>query len=273
MINNSSTYIHNNFSSEQLKKFFFEKIKTLKKNNNKINLQINNLNLKPNINLVDSVIKIVLNLSKDPFLSYSDILDELKITTSELNIINSIIRNIPEFQEIIIERGIGTKYWKNMIIPLINSGSIDNFISKNYSFPFRVGIYPGLSCMFECSFCGRNYNAKYERGSLDRGIEIYQNLIDEAPSDDPNRFYISGGLEPLTNPKIGEIINYLKKNNFNSSMYTNAHMLTSRYLEKNPEIFNLNSLRISFYGIDDEQTTNVTKKKNAFKIVTSNIEN
>jgi dTDP-4-amino-4,6-dideoxy-D-glucose ammonia-lyase len=271
MINNTENYIHNNSSSKQLKIFFFEKIELLKKNDNKINSQVNNLN--SNINLVDSIISLVLNLSKDPFLSYSNILNNLKITTTELNLINSIIRSIPEFQEIIIERGIGTKYWKNMIIPLINSGSIDNFLSKNYSFPFRVGIYPGLSCMFECSFCGRNYDAKYERGSLDKGLEIYKNLIDEAPTDDPNRFYISGGLEPLTNPKIGEIINYLKKNNFNSSMYTNAHMLTSKYLEKNPEIFDLDSLRISFYGIDDEQTTNVTKKKNAFKVVTSNIEN
>ena len=44
-------------------------------------------------------------------------------------------------------------------------------------------------------------------------------------------------------------------------MYTNGYMLTPKYLEKNPEIFNLDSLRISFYGIDEAQYFDVTKKK------------
>ena len=65
--------------------------------------------------------------------------------------------------------------------------------------------------MYECTFCGRNYTAKYKRNALDVGIETYKKLIDEAPNDDKNRFYISGGLEPLTNPKLGEIISHLKK--------------------------------------------------------------
>ena len=63
-------------------------------------------------------------------------------------------------------------------------------------------------------FCGRNYNAKYERSALDLGIEKYIKLIKEAPKDDKYRFYISGGLEPLTNPKLGEIILELKNNGF-----------------------------------------------------------
>jgi dTDP-4-amino-4,6-dideoxy-D-glucose ammonia-lyase len=270
-LNNSSSYVHYDFSSKELNSFFFEKIEHLKKNNNEFNSKIKKLN--SNINLVKAIVKIVIELSKNPFLLYDNILKELKISNSDLNIINSIIRNIPEFQEIIVQRGVGNKYWKNMIIPLINSGSVTNFLTKKYSFPFRVGIYPGLSCMFECSFCGRNYNAKYERSALDKGMEMYKALIDEAPADDPNRFYISGGLEPLTNPKIGELVNYLKQKKYNSSMYTNAYMLTPKFLDKNPDLFNLNSLRISFYGVDDKQTLDVTKKKNAFKIVTENIEN
>ncbi len=223
-------------------------------------------------NLKDLIFNIISILSKNPLTDYSEIIKKLEITLEELKELNLIIQDIDYFQQLIINNGVGTKYWKNMIIPLINSKSITNFLNKEYSYPFKVGIYPGISCMYECSFCGRNYDARYKRDSLDKGIELYKALIDEAPKDDKNRFYISGGLEPFTNPKLNQIISHLKNNNFNSSMYTNGYMLTSKYLNKYPEIFDLDSLRISFYGVDDEQYFNVTKKKNAFNIVTKNIE-
>ena len=245
----------NNDSVKDLKNEIFNKIdeyllKTINKNN-----------IKKKSNFKEIIFNIILILSKNPLTEYSEIVKKFKITVEELKEFNLIIREIDFFQQIIINNGIGTKYWKNMIIPLINSKSIKNFLNKEYSFPFRVGIYPGISCMYECSFCGRNYDAKYERSSLDKGIEIYQSLIDEAPENDKNRFYISGGLEPLTNPKLNKIISHLKDKKFNSSMYTNGYMLTPKYLEKNPEIFNLDSLRISFYGIDEAQYFDVTKKK------------
>ena len=257
----------NNVSVIDLKNEIFNKIdeyllKTINKNN-----------IKKKSNFKEIIFNIILILSKNPLTEYSEIVKKFKITVEELKEFNLIIREIDFFQQIIINNGIGTKYWKNMIIPLINSKSIKNFLNKEYSYPFKVGIYPGISCMYECSFCGRNYNAKYERSSLDRGIEIYQSLIDEAPENDKNRFYISGGLEPLTNPKLNKIISHLKDKKFNSSMYTNGYMLTPKYLEKNPEIFNLDSLRISFYGIDEAQYFDVTKKKNAFNLVIKNIEN
>ena len=86
--------------------------------------------------------------------------------------------------------------------------------------------------MFKCTFCGRNYDAVYDRSKLDSGMEMFKNLIEEAPKNDDHRFYVAGGLEPLTNPRIGEIIKYLRDNGFKSSMYTNAYMLTEKYLKK-----------------------------------------
>ena len=183
-------------------------------------------------NLKDLIFNIISILSKNPLTDYSEIIKKLEITLEELKELNLIIQDIDYFQQLIINNGVGTKYWKNMIIPLINSKSITNFLNKEYSYPFKVGIYPGISCMYECSFCGRNYDARYKRDSLDKGIELYKALIDEAPRDDKNRFYISGGLEPFTNPKLNQIISHLKNNNFNSSMYTNGYMLTSKYLNK-----------------------------------------
>ena len=120
--------------------------------------------------------------------------------------------------------------------------------------------------MYECTFCGRNYTAKYKRNALDVGIETYKKLIDEAPNDDKNRFYISGGLEPLTNPKLGEIISHLKKKNFNSSLYTNGYMLTKKFLNKNPEIFDLDSLRISFMVLTANNILKLQKKLNLLKL-------
>ena len=60
-------------------------------------------------------------------------------------------------------------------------------------------------------FCGRNYSAKYERNKLDEGIKKYIDLISSSPKEDKFKFYISGGLEPLTNPKLNILIKELKK--------------------------------------------------------------
>ena len=37
---------------------------------------------------------------------------------------------------------------------------------------------------------------------------MYKKLFDDSP--DYTSYSVSGGLEPLTNPKIGELINYSK---------------------------------------------------------------
>ena len=45
-------------------------------------------------------------------------------------------------------------------------------------------------------------------------------------------FISQGGLEPLTNPNIGDLIGELREAGFKSSMYTNAYMLTETFLKK-----------------------------------------
>ena len=231
-------------------------------------------NISKKINIVEKIIKIVELVTSNPLINHQELCSKINIKDRQiLKLLFKIIKNINSFQEIIIKKGLGTKYYKNLIIPLIKSNSIEDFLNKKYSYPFRVGLFPGLSCMFKCSFCGRNYDAVYKRDYGEKGIQIFKNIIDEAPNNDPSRFFISGGLEPLTNPKISELIDYLKFKKFNASMYTNGYMMTPKFMEKNPAIFDLDSLRISFYGIDDNKTFNVTKKKQAFKIVTNNIIN
>ena len=100
-----------------------------------------------------------------------------------------------------------------------------------------------------------------DRGVPQKGLDVFKKIIDESPTGDKSRFFLSGGLEPLTNPYLGSIIDYLKFKNFKASLYTNGYMLTEKYLKKNPSIFSLDSLRISFYGVNDKETLSVTKKK------------
>ena len=258
----------NKINNETLS-FFSSEISNFLKKNNSYSESI--LKSKIKSTYIEKVIKIVFLFSRKPLISHFELCKLLQIEKNDLILLNELIRNIKSFQEIIIKRGVGTKYWTNSIIPLYNSNSVDDFLNKKYSFPFRIGLFPGLSCMFECSFCGRNYDAVYKRNALETGMETFFKLIEEAPKDDPARFFLSGGLEPLTNPNLNSLIDKLKEHNFNAALYTNAYMLTEKYLKKNSSIFNLDSLRISYYGVTPESTFEVTKKEHAFKIVNQNI--
>lgn len=219
------------------------------------------------------LLKIIFIFGKSPFTSQEEISKKFNLSKESLKIINLMLRNSESAQYFITRKSIAKKHWLNTIGPVSKSGALNSNVNNTYQFPFRIGLYPGISCMFECSFCGRNYNAVYKRTALDSGMEAFNKLIDEAPIDDPNRFYISGGLEPLTNFKIGELISKLNSRGFYSAMYSNGFMLTENYVKKNTELYNLNSLRISFYGVDDQKTFSVTKKKNAYNVVTKNILN
>ena len=259
-------------TSYTLKKIINSELISFFEDNREIEKQIKNKLSKEEI--VNNIYKILDIYSSKPFSNYHEVSKTLSIydrNTLKLHLL--LIKNIKVFQDIIINRGQGKKYWINIIIPLIKSHSIQNFIKKKYAFPFRIGLFPGVSCMFECSFCGRNYSAVYKKEFAEKGLKVFEKIIDEAPKDDQSRFFLSGGLEPLTNPYLSSIIDYLKLKNFKASLYTNGYMLTEKYLRKNPSIFSLDSLRISFYGVNDSETFSVTKKKQAFKIVTNNIVN
>lgn len=127
--------------------------------------------------------------------------------------------------------------------------------------------------MFYCGFCGRNKSAAYDRSALDRGIDMYKQLISESPrvgADWQDRFRISGGQEPLTNPRIGEIVSHAANLDYRVSMYTNGYMLSEKY---QAGLNDLASLRISLYGHDDDSYHQVTKKTNAWSIVANNLSN
>ena len=166
----------------------------------------------------------------------------------------------------------GNKYWGNTLLPLMRSGHMKHMIDGTYVYPSRVGLFPGLSCMFYCDFCGRNKSAAYDRKAVDHGIAVYKSILADAPKDKgwENRFRISGGQEPLTNPRIGELVQYGSGLGYKLGMYTNGYMLTPQFLNKQPGLTELDYLRFSMYGYN-AVSYEVTTKKNAWATVRKNL--
>ena len=149
---------------------------------------------------LDNIKKIVKVFSKKPWVAQSEICKQLKINKERLIKINAIISQSEMMQNLILKKGIANKYW-NSIIPF--ASLTDKTLKNEYSFPRRIALFPGLSCMFYCGFCGRNQTAKYPLNILDDSLKMYKKLFDESPEH--TAYSISGGLEPLTNFKLGEM--------------------------------------------------------------------
>ena len=117
-------------------------------------------------------------------------------------------------------------YRKSTIQPLIESGAVKAFLDGTFHYPFTVGVYPAVSCMLSCSFCARAQGAQYKQEDIFPGNELLRQLFAEAPQDSPRRFYLSGGLEPLTNPGLAELVRFAASLGHRMQLYTNAMMLT-----------------------------------------------
>ncbi len=213
-------------------------------------------------------------LSNDPFESMENVSNKLNISKDQLQDLSIQIRKDDYLQEFILTQGTGRKYWENTVASLMESGKLVDAIKNNVSYPNRIGLFPGIRCQFYCTFCGRNYAAKYTDEVAKKSFEVFKKVIDEDPKDDFNwedRFRISGGLEPLTNPYIGQIVSYGASKGFLMQMYTNGFALTPAFLKKQPGIFDLERLRISLYGVDDVSYEKVTRVPKSFNIVKNNL--
>lgn len=215
-------------------------------------------------------LSLIHKFSYNPFITQRQAREELRVSIDTLIKLNTVLRKSDFAQSLILEHSFGVKYWENTIIPLVQSGALNLSIRNEYKYPHRVGIYLGRSCMFFCSFCGRNPKAKYDSSVIQRGNQLLKNIFTEAPKDDPYRFYISGGLEPLTNDGIGQVVQFGAKQGFKLSLYTNGFMLTSQLLKQQPGLWDLDRLRISLYGANEEAFFRVTKNKHGFSKIVQN---
>ncbi len=213
--------------------------------------------------------KIVESFSMKPWISQENIFNTINFKNKKYLLdLNEIIRKNNKLQLQITKNSAAKKYW-NTILPF--SYRVKDVINNNYKFPLRIAIFPGVSCMFYCGFCGRNQKAKYETSIIDEGIKKINNVISDAKEG--TKISISGGLEPLTNPRLGKIIKKGSESGFKIPIITNAYSLTEGYIKKNPEIWLLDSLRISLYGYDNDSYKQITQLDKSFKIVKRNVIN
>jgi dTDP-4-amino-4,6-dideoxy-D-glucose ammonia-lyase len=214
-------------------------------------------------------LRIVYHFARTPWTTQRDILQETALPKSDLLRLNAAIRDSNLLQDIMVNKGLGQKYWKT-ILPVISSGALQAALSRVYRFPFRIGLYPGVSCMFRCTFCGRNVDASYPRRTLDDGVELMKQIVAAAPAGSPDTFSISGGLEPMTNPRLGELIRHAKHHAFKPLLITNGYLLTPSHVDRFQGFWELDRLRISLYGVDDNSYEKVTGKRGAFEKVKRN---
>ena len=220
--------------------------------------------------LSDSYFQLYLDIielfSKSPLTTQENVFNSFKISNKKsLIIINEIIRNSELAQKLITKLGIGKKYW-NTIIPF--SKTAEKTLMNKYTFPQRIALFPGVSCMFYCGFCGRDQSQKYPMSILEDSQKTFENLFSQIPNT--TALSISGGLEPLTNSKIGEIISSAKNNNISVPLITNGYSLSENFLKKNPGIFELDALRISLYGVDEDSYQFITRVGKSYQIVKKN---
>ena len=219
-----------------------------------------------NSKFFEQISRIIYLFANNPWLKQREINSTLEIDISTLKVLNKIIRESEYLQNLITKSGTAKKYWQSISPFCAQLGSA---LQNEFKYPMRIALYPGVSCMYYCGFCGRNQAEKYPSNAIENGNKIFSKVLSEL---DPKNtaISISGGLEPLTNPGIGDIIEFASNHGLRVPLITNGHSLTENFVKKNPKIMKLDSIRISLYGIDEESYEFITTVKKSYKMVKRN---
>ncbi|MEV7844497.1 dTDP-4-amino-4,6-dideoxy-D-glucose ammonia-lyase [Streptomyces cyaneofuscatus] len=208
--------------------------------------------------------------SNRPFTPLEEARQRLGLDGDAFRRLLDLFRRIPELREAVVAGPAG-KYWSNTVLPLEREGTLDAVLEGKPAHPHIVGLYPGPTCMFRCHFCVRVTGARYASSALDTGNELLASVIDGMPAGNPHALYVSGGLEPLTNPGLGELVTRAARRGFRMTLYTNSYALTEQTLTRQPGLWDFHAVRTSLYGLDDAEYEATTGKKQAFRRVRENL--
>ncbi len=215
------------------------------------------------------VFRIVHRFSDDPWTTEERIMADEGLDRGQLIRLHSSIRESDFLQRLMIQEGRAQQYWKS-ILPLIETGSIHAVSTNTYHFPIRVGVYAAVSCMFYCSFCGRKHGVRYQGSDVEPGNDVFDQIFSEMPKG-ISTLSLGGGLEPLTNPKLDDVIRSAKKHGHQVPLVTNGYMLTPSFVRRHQGLWDLDVLRISCYGVDEQSYLQVTRRPGAFEMVKTNL--
>ena len=151
-----------------------------------------------------SLVSLVLETYRhDPFYSPKKFIKDLGCSADDLA---SAILAVKASHNDILISGPYSQYWSS-----IKQAYCDNLlhaVNNQPAYPARIGLYPGVSCMFNCQFCGRREGTSFSNNLADSSVELFSSLLDEHIKQPHHQKIIrlSGGLEPTTNKNIGKII-------------------------------------------------------------------
>ena len=220
---------------------------------------------------VGHAFRIAHRFSRDPWAEQSDLLTREALDPMQLIRVNAAMRDSEFLQNLIVREGMARQYWST-ILPLVETNSIDAVLTNAYQFPLRIGIYAAVSCMFSCTFCGRmeNPDARYSQRDIAPGNDLFDRVFAAMPAG-VSTLSLGGGLEPLTNPNLDDVIRSAKRHGHRVPLVTNGYMLTPLYVKRHEGLWDVDVLRISLYGVDEESYAQVTKKRGAFQLVKNNV--
>lgn len=217
------------------------------------------------------LVELTAHYGAHPFTPLEQVRQQLGLDRGEFAHLLDLFGRIPELGAA-VEHGPAGKYWSNTIKPLNAAGALEAAVRRTPAFPYIVGLYPGPTCMFRCHFCVRVTGARYEAASVAPGNEILASIIDEVPTENRTALYLSGGLEPLTNPGAGELVSHAARRGFDLTIYTNAFALTEQTLKRQPGLWDLGAVRTSLYGLNNDEYEATTGKRGAFDRVRKNLQ-
>ncbi|MEU0247479.1 dTDP-4-amino-4,6-dideoxy-D-glucose ammonia-lyase [Streptomyces sp. NPDC006235] len=216
------------------------------------------------------LIELCRHYGNEPFTPLEEVRRRLGTDKGAFGRLLELSRRVPELGAAVLAGPAG-KYWSNTVLPLEEAGALQAALTGTPALPHILGLYPGPTCMFRCHFCVRVTGARYAASALDEGNAVLASVIDEMPTHNPHALYVSGGLEPLTNPGLGALVARAASRGFRMTLYTNAFSLTAQTLGRQPGLWDLDAVRTSLYGLDDAEYEATTGKKGAFTRVRDNL--
>jgi dTDP-4-amino-4,6-dideoxy-D-glucose ammonia-lyase len=190
----------------------------------------------------------------DPFYSPKKFIKEQGINVDEFE---NAVKIIKQKQWLVDQPA--RQYWFS-IDSIRNQTNFDRAVINQTAYPSRIGLYPGITCQFACTFCGRKEGTQFANNLSAQSVDMFNQLLADHVQV-PNHqkiIRLSGGLEPTTNRHISDIVMSIKRLGLRAEMYTNGFNFTDNWLDLQLGINLLDSIRFSIYGHNEETYTDTT---------------